>query len=358
MDTPEPRREGRAAGAGDGAAGAGSAAGRVRPLRRGTAERRPGRPPARGRRSCAASPLDGAGCASRRTRAAPRPRRQPAAAVGAAAPGGAGKRRRRRRRRGRGPGARLVRRRAARRPRPGAELMNFELTEDQKRIRDAVRDFAAAEIAPRVAEREKEERFPREIIGRLGELGVLGMMVPEDLRRRGRGRPVLRPRHRGARARERVDGGHRLGQQLRRLLSDLEVRHRGAEDDDPERARLRQGPRRLRSDRASVRLGRRQPEDPRRPRRRGLRLERREGLDHQRGRGGLVRRHGHDGPFRGHSRDHRVSRVLGRPGAARRARRKTRWVCASRRRPRSSSKTCGFPRAAGSAPRARASRSR
>ena len=57
--------------------------------------------------------------------------------------------------------------------------MNFDLTEDQARIRDAVREFAAAEIAPGVAEREKNETFPREILGRLGEMGILGMMVPE-----------------------------------------------------------------------------------------------------------------------------------------------------------------------------------
>ena len=57
--------------------------------------------------------------------------------------------------------------------------MNFHLTEDQARIRDAVREFAAAEIAPGVAEREKNETFPREILGRLGEMGILGMMVPE-----------------------------------------------------------------------------------------------------------------------------------------------------------------------------------
>ncbi len=58
--------------------------------------------------------------------------------------------------------------------------MNFEPTEDQKRIRDAVRDFAAAEIAPNVARWEKEERFPREALGRLGELGVMGIMIPEQ----------------------------------------------------------------------------------------------------------------------------------------------------------------------------------
>ncbi len=57
--------------------------------------------------------------------------------------------------------------------------MNFDLTEDQVRIRDAVREFASAEIAPGVAEREKNETFPREILARLGEMGILGMMVPE-----------------------------------------------------------------------------------------------------------------------------------------------------------------------------------
>jgi len=58
--------------------------------------------------------------------------------------------------------------------------MNFELTEDQKRIRDAVRDFARTQIAPGVAEREKAGRFPAEIVQKLGDMGILGMMVPEQ----------------------------------------------------------------------------------------------------------------------------------------------------------------------------------
>lgn len=58
--------------------------------------------------------------------------------------------------------------------------MNFDLTEDQIQIRDAVRDFAESEIAPGVAEREKNEIFPREILRRLGEMGILGMMVPQE----------------------------------------------------------------------------------------------------------------------------------------------------------------------------------
>jgi alkylation response protein AidB-like acyl-CoA dehydrogenase len=58
--------------------------------------------------------------------------------------------------------------------------MNFELTEDQVRIRDAVREFADAEIAPGVAERERKEEFPSEILQKLAAMGILGMMVPEQ----------------------------------------------------------------------------------------------------------------------------------------------------------------------------------
>ena len=58
--------------------------------------------------------------------------------------------------------------------------MNFELTEDQLRIREAVREFAESEIAPGAAEREKKQEFPREILGKLSEMGILGMMVPEE----------------------------------------------------------------------------------------------------------------------------------------------------------------------------------
>ncbi len=57
--------------------------------------------------------------------------------------------------------------------------MNFHLTEDQARIRDAVREFASAEIAPGVVEREKNETFPREVLAKLADMGILGMMVPE-----------------------------------------------------------------------------------------------------------------------------------------------------------------------------------
>ena len=57
--------------------------------------------------------------------------------------------------------------------------MNFELTEEQLMIQETAREFAKAEIAPTVIERDKEAKFPSEIIKKLGELGFMGMMVSE-----------------------------------------------------------------------------------------------------------------------------------------------------------------------------------
>ncbi|MFH1844999.1 MAG: acyl-CoA dehydrogenase [bacterium] len=57
--------------------------------------------------------------------------------------------------------------------------MDFELTEQQRMIRDAAADFAAREIAPVAAELDREERFPAEIVQKLGELGFMGMNTPE-----------------------------------------------------------------------------------------------------------------------------------------------------------------------------------
>ncbi|MGV3764045.1 acyl-CoA dehydrogenase [Parapedobacter sp.] len=55
--------------------------------------------------------------------------------------------------------------------------MIFELTEEQRMIRDAARDFAQHELKPGVIERDEKQRFPAEQIKKLGELGFLGMMV-------------------------------------------------------------------------------------------------------------------------------------------------------------------------------------
>jgi alkylation response protein AidB-like acyl-CoA dehydrogenase len=54
-----------------------------------------------------------------------------------------------------------------------------QLTEDQAAIRDAARDFAMAEIDPGAASRDASGEFPAGILKRLGEMGFLGMCVPE-----------------------------------------------------------------------------------------------------------------------------------------------------------------------------------
>lgn len=58
--------------------------------------------------------------------------------------------------------------------------MNFELTEEQKMIRQTAKEFAESEIAPTAVERDKNAEYPAEIVKKLGELGFMGMMVPVE----------------------------------------------------------------------------------------------------------------------------------------------------------------------------------
>lgn len=57
--------------------------------------------------------------------------------------------------------------------------MNFQYTETQQMVRDSIREFAAAELAPTAAARDESEEFPAEAIKKLGELGFLGVNVSE-----------------------------------------------------------------------------------------------------------------------------------------------------------------------------------
>src|SRR6267154_1007350 len=59
--------------------------------------------------------------------------------------------------------------------------MNFEPTESQRKLVAMVRDFCLREVKPHAQEWDREERFPREVVEQLGELGLLGMTVPEEL---------------------------------------------------------------------------------------------------------------------------------------------------------------------------------
>ncbi len=58
--------------------------------------------------------------------------------------------------------------------------LDFMLGEDINALRDAVRDFAQAEIAPRAAEIDKNDQFPMDLWEKMGSLGVLGITVPEE----------------------------------------------------------------------------------------------------------------------------------------------------------------------------------
>jgi len=58
--------------------------------------------------------------------------------------------------------------------------MEFELSEEQRMIRDTARDFAAREVAPKAAELDKTGRWPQEIVAKMAELGLLGVAIPQE----------------------------------------------------------------------------------------------------------------------------------------------------------------------------------
>jgi len=58
--------------------------------------------------------------------------------------------------------------------------VNFELTEDQKLLREMIREFARKEIAPKAKILEQNHQFPRELLKELAKLGILGMTVPPE----------------------------------------------------------------------------------------------------------------------------------------------------------------------------------
>ena len=68
-------------------------------------------------------------------------------------------------------------------PSPSAHAptgMSFSLSDEQEAIRRMVREFAKSEIAPHVKEWDEAQTFPREAMRQLGDLGMLGVLVPEE----------------------------------------------------------------------------------------------------------------------------------------------------------------------------------
>jgi alkylation response protein AidB-like acyl-CoA dehydrogenase len=58
--------------------------------------------------------------------------------------------------------------------------MDFRLTDEQKQIKQTVKEFAESEIKPHVMKWDEEQKFPLEVVKKLGELGMLGAIFPEE----------------------------------------------------------------------------------------------------------------------------------------------------------------------------------
>jgi alkylation response protein AidB-like acyl-CoA dehydrogenase len=58
--------------------------------------------------------------------------------------------------------------------------MDFEFSEHHQLLRKSVREFARAEVLPHARRWDEEERFPREIVPKLADLGLLGIRIPEE----------------------------------------------------------------------------------------------------------------------------------------------------------------------------------
>jgi len=59
-------------------------------------------------------------------------------------------------------------------------LLDQQLTEDERQIRDAAHDYCQEKLQPRVLSAFREERFDREIMSEMGELGLLGATVAPE----------------------------------------------------------------------------------------------------------------------------------------------------------------------------------
>jgi alkylation response protein AidB-like acyl-CoA dehydrogenase len=58
--------------------------------------------------------------------------------------------------------------------------VRIELTDEQKQVHRSIREFAAAELRPNAARWDREGKFPQEIVPKLGAIGLLGLVVPEE----------------------------------------------------------------------------------------------------------------------------------------------------------------------------------
>jgi len=105
--------------------------------------------------------------------------------------------------------------------------LDGELTDEERMVRDAARDYAQGELLPRVTSAYLEERFDREIMAEMGTLGLLGPTIPETYGGAGLGYVAY-----GLVAREveRVDSGYRSAMSVQSSLVMHPIHAYGSED--------------------------------------------------------------------------------------------------------------------------------
>ena len=64
-------------------------------------------------------------------------------------------------------------------------MIDFELTDEQRLIRETARDFTDKEIVPRARENDRNEHFDTELVQKIADMGFLGAIVPEEYGGRG-----------------------------------------------------------------------------------------------------------------------------------------------------------------------------
>ncbi len=106
-------------------------------------------------------------------------------------------------------------------------LLEDELTEEERLIRDTARDYAQSRLQPRVLTAFREDRFDREIMTEMGALGLLGATIPDDYGGAGAGYVAY-----GLIAREveRVDSGYRSALSVQSSLVMFPIHAYGSEE--------------------------------------------------------------------------------------------------------------------------------